>query len=965
MAQLTDTLVSGDERVTGMIYGTQAGNYATCSTPAATAAKVVTIPGFVLTLGVHVRIKFSANNTAATPTLNVSETGAKSIKVKGNNLAAAGDLAANGIYEFVYDGTNWELTGAVCGKATTANYGYVQLATGDMNGAANVDGVAVSKNHTHSQYLPKSGGTMTGGITLPTNFYHKDSKFGIDAKNSDIINANSIYFGDECTDTQEGIHFKRGDSGNTDNYDTFWVDNGKICFVPNHAVSTATASSSAQIVPRLPSSVSDNQVVLTNGTTGALKTSEASSLSVGSATTATDYNTSSGTIKTALDGKANGTRWRAVTKGQTWSRLFYSEPVNTGEGCSGILAVSCTRGIVVCNATFLITTSHNGATKSSVIELASCDYTPVRSRIVVNSSGNYYFEVYDTAQSISASTTQAWHCSFVPLLGANITTYTAFTDGTTVPTNYTATNDFTTTGGKAAAAIKNITRSGTTFTATRQDGSTFTFTQQDSNTDTKVTATAKTTDNVNYKILATASASPTSGAATEAVYDPDITLNPSTNTISANISGNAATATAAASVDKIQQYTVLGSTAKPCRIIADYQASIPANTVVTVTLYIYSFGYYGSDPTSITLTDNADGIIKISYKTGSSANALGNLSAYWLVRNRNISPSLVTACIARTSSSTFIAVTLNAYGSTFKVGVVPLSRYPESDWTFRSSDSTSAAGVAHTDITDYETTVIKPIGYTSGFSSIVSGSDNATNIGGNANSASRATSSESADYATSAGALSTGTTINNVVYSVPVLDSNGAPKISDNDAQLRYTKSNNTMSVNASSATAISGGQKGEPLCPVYINSSGIPTQCNFSNIANDVTAITGGLNDTKDNRTTTIVADTIFLPIIPGGTYSASDFYYNINLDRMPLNKMYRVLVISVDHSYGLNIHKGTAGTSTFKVMHCWGTSGLVKSWMVFDGTGSGRSGQRSAVTYMGKFMIDGVEGLVVMYGY
>ena len=66
------------------------------------------------------------------------------------------------------------------------------------------------------------------------------------------------------------------------------------------------------------------------------------------------------------------------------------------------------------------------------------------------------------------------------------------------------------------------------------------------NSDTKVKATAKT-DNVNYKILATASASPTSGNATEAVYDTDITLNPSTNTIAANISGDAATASAAKS----------------------------------------------------------------------------------------------------------------------------------------------------------------------------------------------------------------------------------------------------------------------------------------------------------------------------------------------------------------------------------------------------------------------------------
>ena len=68
----------------------------------------------------------------------------------------------------------------------------------------------------------------------------------------------------------------------------------------------------------------------------------------------------------------------------------------------------------------------------------------------------------------------------------------------------------------------------------------------DNNTDTKVKATAKT-DDVNYKILATASASPTSGNATEAVYDADITLNPSTNTIAANISGDAATASAAKS----------------------------------------------------------------------------------------------------------------------------------------------------------------------------------------------------------------------------------------------------------------------------------------------------------------------------------------------------------------------------------------------------------------------------------
>lgn len=67
-----------------------------------------------------------------------------------------------------------------------------------------------------------------------------------------------------------------------------------------------------------------------------------------------------------------------------------------------------------------------------------------------------------------------------------------------------------------------------------------------SSTDEKVKATAKT-DNVAYPLLAASSASPTSGNATNAIYDTGVTLNPSTNTISANISGNAATASAAES----------------------------------------------------------------------------------------------------------------------------------------------------------------------------------------------------------------------------------------------------------------------------------------------------------------------------------------------------------------------------------------------------------------------------------
>ena len=58
--------------------------------------------------------------------------------------------------------------------------------------------------------------------------------------------------------------------------------------------------------------------------------------------------------------------------------------------------------------------------------------------------------------------------------------------------------------------------------------------------DIKVKATEKTDSN-HYKILAAITPNHSSGTATEAAYDADIAIVPSTNTITANISGNAAT----------------------------------------------------------------------------------------------------------------------------------------------------------------------------------------------------------------------------------------------------------------------------------------------------------------------------------------------------------------------------------------------------------------------------------------
>ena len=85
-------------------------HYATCSTAAATAAKVVSLAGFTLVTGAKVTVRFAVTNTAANPTLNVNKTGAKAIQYR-NAAITAGALAANRTYEFVYDGSSWELVG--------------------------------------------------------------------------------------------------------------------------------------------------------------------------------------------------------------------------------------------------------------------------------------------------------------------------------------------------------------------------------------------------------------------------------------------------------------------------------------------------------------------------------------------------------------------------------------------------------------------------------------------------------------------------------------------------------------------------------------------------------------------------------------------------------------------------------------------------------------------------------------
>lgn len=95
-------------------------NFAQCNTAAAVAEKTVGRPGFNLVVGAEITVWFTAANTAANPTLNVNNTGAKSIYYRGGNIPAS-YLKANGVYTFRYNGAVYYLVGDIDTNTTYAN----------------------------------------------------------------------------------------------------------------------------------------------------------------------------------------------------------------------------------------------------------------------------------------------------------------------------------------------------------------------------------------------------------------------------------------------------------------------------------------------------------------------------------------------------------------------------------------------------------------------------------------------------------------------------------------------------------------------------------------------------------------------------------------------------------------------------------------------------------------------------
>lgn len=135
--------------------------YGVCNTPAATAAKVVTLSDYdELITGTTVHVKFLYGNTAASPTLEVGSTLAKPIYLHGTSAPGNTDAtswAANSMVSFTYDGTAWRM------NDSGANAAMVSLLEGEINTEAANRATAVTGAVTQIVAAYDSTATYTVG----------------------------------------------------------------------------------------------------------------------------------------------------------------------------------------------------------------------------------------------------------------------------------------------------------------------------------------------------------------------------------------------------------------------------------------------------------------------------------------------------------------------------------------------------------------------------------------------------------------------------------------------------------------------------------------------------------------------------------------------------------------------------------------------------------------------------------
>lgn len=149
------------------------------------------------------------------------------------------------------------------------------------------------------------------------------------------------------------------------------------------------------------------------------------------------------TFKGDLDGNAKTAHytWEAPITCSTWSRLCYVSAQAAVHGSCFILNVTVSRTGLVYHDTFLIKVHH--PSRAMITKLSGNLYkNGIKYRVIADYNGNCYVELYDTVSS--ASVTSKAKCSLVNIWAGHVTTFTEFTDGTTLPDKWSVAAEITT-----------------------------------------------------------------------------------------------------------------------------------------------------------------------------------------------------------------------------------------------------------------------------------------------------------------------------------------------------------------------------------------------------------------------------------------------------------------------------------------------------------------------------------------
>lgn len=116
-------------------------HYGECDTGSNEVVKAVICTWFQPVTGARIAVKFNNNNLASDPQLNVNGTGPKPIHYRGSAIPSS-YLAKNRLYEFIYNGTQYDLVGDINIDTNTAHghsvgVGLVKEGNGGISGSVN------------------------------------------------------------------------------------------------------------------------------------------------------------------------------------------------------------------------------------------------------------------------------------------------------------------------------------------------------------------------------------------------------------------------------------------------------------------------------------------------------------------------------------------------------------------------------------------------------------------------------------------------------------------------------------------------------------------------------------------------------------------------------------------------------------------------------------------------------------